>query len=110
MKYTSVNGYLIPNLTAAEQPKLGRYGRMRREYLRQNAPLLFEQMLAEGTLYQNLYETEKSVRVAVEQTLSDLLAKNPAPNRQTNPLGWTQHMNSLKAQAEELALPMLYEL
>ena len=32
------------------------------------------------------------------------------PDRKTNPLGWTQMANSLKKQAEETILSMLYEV
>ena len=46
----------------------------------------------------------------VDKTLRELMQKTPMPNRKTNPLGWTQLCNSLKQQAEEAVLPMLYEI
>ena len=36
--------------------------------------------------------------------MTDLLAKNPAPDKVTQQLEWVTHMNSLKAQAEEIIL------
>ena len=42
--------------------------------------------------------------------MTDLLAKNPAPDKATQQLEWVAHMNSLKAQAEEIILQeLIYE-
>ena len=42
--------------------------------------------------------------------MTDLLAKNPAPDKATQQLEWVAHMNSLKAQAEEIILKeLVYE-
>lgn len=34
--------------------------------------------------------------------MTELLEKNPAPDKETQQLAWVQHVNSLKAQAEEI--------
>ena len=34
--------------------------------------------------------------------MDGLLRTNPAPDKAADQLGWVQHMNSLKAQAEEI--------
>lgn len=39
--------------------------------------------------------------------MADLLAQNPAPDKATQQLAWVAHMNSLKAQAEEIILQEL---
>lgn len=42
--------------------------------------------------------------------MKELLAKNPAPDKATQQLSWVAHMNSLKAQAEEIDLwELIYE-
>ena len=42
--------------------------------------------------------------------MADLLLKNPAPDKTTQQLAWVSHMNSLKAQAEEIILrELIYE-
>ena len=112
MEYTNMNGYLIPNLTTGRQPsqKIGKYGSLRREFLRENAPVTFDEMTMSGTLYPHLLEIDRMVREQISNTMESLLKKNPAPNRKSDPLGWTQHMNSLQLEAEELASPMLYAL
>ena len=37
-----------------------------------------------------------------EQMMADLLAKNPAPDKEKNQMAWVQHMNSLQEQVEEV--------
>lgn len=36
--------------------------------------------------------------------MRELLHRNPAPDKTQDSLTWVQHMNSLKAQAEEIVL------
>ena len=40
----------------------------------------------------------------MRQTMQELLKQNPAPNKERHQMEWVQHMNSLKAQAEELVM------
>ena len=108
LNYTKIGDYQLPNLTLS-QPKtpLGKYGRMRRNYLKQYRPVLYNSMLLNGTLYPHLMELEQTAENRMQQTMAQLLKQNPAPDREQNQLAWVQHMNSLKAQAEELVLTEL---
>ena len=112
MMYTNVKGYQIPNLSLpkAKKTNLNRYGRMRLDYLEQNEPNLCDQMMLEGTLYPHLVEMDNAVHRQIEQTMQTLMQQSTAPNRQTDPMGWTQWMNALQAQAEELAMQQIYSL
>ena len=105
LSYTQTGDYLLPNLTL-HQPKtpLGKYSRMRLSFLRQQHPALYNTMLLNGSLYPTLSELEQTAVAMKEQMMTELLAKNPAPDKEQNQMGWVQHMNSLKAQAEELVL------
>ena len=105
MMYTNVKGYQIPNLSLpkAKKTNLNRYGRMRLDYLEQNEPNL-------GTLLPSCRKMGLDAQQMVDKTLRDLMQKAQMPDRKTNPLGWAQMCNSLKQQAEEMILPMLYEV
>ena len=104
LNYTKIGDYQLPNLTLS-QPKtpLGKYGRMRRNYLKQYRPVLYNSMLLNGTLYPHLMELESRM----QQMMAELLKQNPATDKAQNQLMWVQHMNSLKAQAEELVMTEL---
>ena len=105
LSYTQTGDYLLPNLTL-HQPKtpLGKYGRLRRTYLRNHRPVLYNTMLLSGSLYPHLMEVEQTAESRMRQMMTELLAKSPAPDKEQNQMAWVQHMNSLKAQAEELVL------
>ena len=108
LSYTQTGDYLLPNLTL-HQPKtpLGKYGRMRLSFLRQQHPALYNTMLLNGSLYPHLMEVEQTAESRMQQTMEQLLKQDPAPDKAQNQLMWVQHMNSLKAQAEELVLTEL---
>ena len=57
LSYTQTGDYLLPNLTL-HQPKtpLGKYGRLRRTYLKEHRPVLYNSMLLNGSLYPHLME------------------------------------------------------
>ena len=105
LSYTQTRDYLLPNLTL-HQPKtpLGKYSRMRLSFLRQQHPALYNTMLLNGSLYPHLMEVEQTAESRMQQTMAQLLKQNPAPDKEQNQMAWVQHMNSLRAQAEELVL------
>ena len=108
LSYTQTGDYLLPNLTL-HQPKtpLGKYGRMRLSFLRQQHPALYNTMLLNGSLYPHLMEVEQTAESRMQQTMEQLLKQTPAPDKESRQMAWVQHMNSLKAQAEELVLTEL---
>ena len=103
LSYTQTGDYLLPNLTL-HQPKtpLGKYSRMRLSFLRQQHPALYNTMLLNGSLYPTLSELEQTAIAMKEQMMTELLAKNPAPDKEQNQMAWVQHMNSLQEQVEEV--------
>ena len=108
LNYTQTGDYLLPNLTLNQPRKpLGKYGRLRRTYLKEQRPVLYNTMLLSGSLYPHLMELEQNAAAMKEHLMTELLAKNPAPDKEKHQMQWVQHMNSLKAQAEELVLTEL---
>ena len=64
-------------------------------------------MILTGTLFPHLWEIDETAHRRVEQIMTELLEKNPAPDKSTQQLAWVQHMNMLKAQAEEIIVAEL---
>ncbi len=105
LSYTQTGDYLLPNLILNQPRKpLGKYSRMRLSFLRQQHPALYNTMLLNGSLYPHLMEVEQTAESRMQQTMAQLLKQNPAPDKEQNQMAWVQHMNSLRAQAEELVL------
>ena len=108
LNYTQTGDYLLPNLTLNQPRKpLGKYGRLRRTYLMNHRPVLYNTMLLNGSLYPHVMEVEQTAESRMQQTMEQLLKQDPAPDKAQNQLMWVQHMNSLKAQAEELVMTEL---
>ena len=89
MEYAMVNGYQIPKLTLDEppMPEIGKYGSLRRKFLQENAPMVFDEMLLEGTLYPHLLEMDNAVHRQIEQTMQTLMQQSAAPNPADRPDG-----------------------
>ena len=108
LSYTQTGDYLLPNLILNQPRKpLGKYGRLRRTYLMNHRPVLYNTMLLNGSLYPHLMEVEQTAESQMQQTMEQLLAQNPAPDKESRQMEWVQHMNSLRAQAEDLVLTEL---
>ena len=106
--YSTVGDYQLPNLTLHQPSKpLGKYGRMRRAYLMEHRPVLYHTMLLNGSLYPHLLELEQTAQSRMQQLINSLLKQNPAPDKESQQMGWVQHVNSLKAQVEEMILTEL---
>ena len=60
-----------------------------------------------NALYPDLWEVEQTAENRMQQLMKELLERNPAPDKEKNQMAWVQHMNSLKAQAEEMILTEL---
>ena len=109
LTYTQYGDYYIPDIRLAHMGihTLGKYGRMRRAFLEQNKPMLFNDMVLMETLFLHLWEVQQTCVKRMELLMEQLLANNPAPDKATQQLAWVAHMNSLKLQAEELVVSEL---
>ena len=110
--YTKCGDYYIPDIRLEHTgtQTLGKYGRMRRTFLEQNNPMLFNDMILSEMLFPHLWEVQQTCEKRMELLMDELLSKNPAPDKATQQLLWVSHMNSLKAQAEEIVLrELVYE-
>ena len=106
LTYHRKGDYLFPNLYIEqdETKPIGKYGMLRKTYLKEHRSGWYQSMLVTGELSKHLSEIDQTAQRRVEQIVVQLLAHNPAPDKETDPLGWTGHMNNLLAMAEEIVL------
>ena len=108
MTYTRNGDYLIPDLslTETEQKPLGKYGRLRKTYLKEHRPILWNKMILSETLYPHLREIDETANRRLEQMMPELIKSAGVTEslKASDPMKWVQTMNSLKAQAEEVIL------
>ena len=108
MTYTKNGDYLIPDLKLSETPEvsLGKYGRMRKKYLKEHRPILWNSMILSETLYPHLLEIEQAAQNRLEQMMPELAQAAGATEelKASDPMKWVGLMNNCKAQAEEIIL------
>lgn len=112
LTYTKSGDYLIPDLTLGETPEakpLGKYGRMRREYLKEHRPVLWNTLLLSGKLFPHLREIDETANRRLEQMMPELMKSAGVTEelKARDQMKWVGLMNSLKAQAEEIILSEL---
>ncbi len=108
LTYTQNGDYLIPDLTLTEQEAkpLGKYGRMRKKYLQEHRPVLWNQMILSETLFPHLREIEETANRRLEQMMPGLMKSAGVTEdlKARDPMTWVGLMNNCKTQAEEVIL------
>ena len=111
LTYTRNGDYLIPDLSLTEQPQrpLGKYGRMRKAYLKEHRPILYNHLLMSEKLYPHLLEIDETAQSRLEQMMPQLTAVAGATEelKARDPMRWVGLMNTCKAQAEEILMAEL---
>ena len=109
LTYTSVGEYSLPNLKLSGTEKIGKYGRMRRKYLKTHRPILYNRLLLSEKLYGHLSEIDRTAQERAERMINELMKQNGVTEKMKaeNPMLWVQMMNNMKAQAEEVILTEL---
>ena len=85
--YVQVGEYQLPRLTLPqtdEAEPLGKYGRMRLAYLKNQRPVLYNQMLLNGTLWPHLQEVQKTACACLERTVAGLLDNQPCAGQRAH--------------------------
>ena len=106
--YTKVGDYLLPNLTIdeSEQQPIGKYGRMRKRYLKEHRPVLYTNLLLSGDLFQHLEEIEKTCEERMELLTSQMAKQEGVTEalKAADQMEWVRKMNSIRNRAEEIVL------
>ena len=111
LTYIQNGDYLIPDLRLSEQPMkpLSKYGRMRKAYLKQQRPILYNQLLMTEKLYPHLREIDETANRRLAQMMPQLAEAAGVTEelKARDPMAWVGLMNTCKAQAEEILMAEL---
>lgn len=101
--YTQIGDYLLPDLGIGDESGItfGKYGMLRKRYLRTHKPGLYSRLLLTGNLIGHLAKIDALARTYVEEYMRAYLKAHPAPDKATSQMEWVGHMNSVKLCAEE---------
>lgn len=111
LTYTRSGDYWIPNLSLSQQETqpLGKYGRLRKTYLQENRPVLWNSLILSEKLYPHLREIDETANRRLERMMPELMQSAGVTEalKASDPMKWVGLMNSLKVQAEEVILTEL---
>ena len=106
-----MNDYEIPaiGLSEAATENLGKYGRMRKQYLQAHKQELYNSLLLSGTLHTHLLEIDQTARKRLELMMPEMAKAAGATEdlKAHDPMRWAGLMNTCKAQIEEIILSEL---
>ena len=108
--YTQAGDYLIPDITCKLDEQLewiGRYGLLRRDYLKNQRNSRYQVMLMQGTLGEYLLEVDKAAREREEVIIRQLDEKESLPDKEEDLMAWVRAVNQHKSIAEEIVLKEL---
>ena len=97
LTYTKQGDYLIPNVQIKLVGPIGKYGMMRKAFLKLHNPMMYEDMVLSETLYPHLKEIDETANKRVELLMQQYQEQNPAPDKKTEQMKWVQYMNTIKA-------------
>ena len=109
--YRQVGDYFIPNITLPDdgEYQIGKYGRMRRSYLKEYRKILYNNYVLEGTLFKHLAEIDQACNESIENIISAMAKQEGVTEalKATNQMEWVRYMNSIRNRAEEIILTEL---
>ena len=109
--YTLHGDYYFPDLELPGVPPqaIGRYGRMRLNYLQEHRPGLYTRLILSGTLYEHLAEIDQTSRRRMEQIISQIAQTEGVDEelKAKDQLAWIGRMNSIRQRADEIILAEL---
>ena len=102
--------YFIPDLELPQESRpIGRWGRMRREYLREHKPIQYNCLLLSGKLWTYLADLNEQAQDRLEQMIDQMKAAEGVTEglKVADPMAWVGAMNNIRNGAEEIILQEL---
>ena len=112
MSYTLHGDYYLPDLVLREEePTYGKYGMLRKQFLKEHRSARYQYMLLTGKLNEHLNQIDQKVREQVETLMEQMIEKQGVTEelKAQDQMEWVRLMNNIKASAEEIVLKnMIY--
>ena len=109
--YVKVGDYLLPDLMIDEneQCHLGKYGRLRKRYLKEHSRVMYTNLLVSGKLELHLAEINEACEERMELLTSQMAKREGVTEalKAADQMEWVRRMNSIQNRAEEIVLSEL---
>lgn len=107
MSYTLHGDYYLPDLVLREEePTYGKYGMLRKQFLKEYRPIRYQNLLLSGKLTAHLNQIDQEVTEQVEVLMKQMAEKQGVNEnlKRQNQMKWVRLMNNIKVSAEEIVL------
>ena len=107
LSYTMHGDYYLPDLVVnEEEPTYGKYGMLRKQFLKMHRPARYQYLLMTGELTAHLNRVDQETREQVETLVKQMVGKQGVNEnlKRQDQMRWVGLMNSIKACAEEIVL------
>ena len=112
MGYTLHGDYYLPDLVLREEePIYGKYGMLRKQFLKEHRSAGYQYLLLTGKLNEHLNQIDQEAREQVETLMEQMTEKQGVTEelKAQDQMEWVRLMNNIKASAEEIVLKnMIY--
>ncbi len=103
--YILAGDYYIPDLKLPEENRpIGRYGRLHREYLKQEHPARYSSLILTGKLWTYLADLNEQAEKRLDLIIEQMKAAEGVTEelKARNQLEWVGRMNNIRNRAEEI--------
>ena len=103
--YILIGDYYIPDLKLPEENRpIGRYGRLHREYLKQEHPARYSSLILTGKLWTYLADLNEQAEERLDLIIEQMKAAEKVTEelKARNQLEWVGRMNNIRSRAEEI--------
>ena len=109
LTYRIEGDYLLPNMTVPEAPKIGKYGTLRRNFLKEHKDPIYTGMLLSGKLNSHLEEIDRKADEMMERLTTQMAQSEGVTEslKATDQMKWVGMMNNIRQRAEETVMAEL---
>ena len=100
-------GYLMKSLLLnEEEPKNGKYGMLRKQFLKEHRSAKYQYLLLTGKLTEHLNQIDQEARKQVEILMEQMVKKQGATEelKAQDQMKWVRLMINIKSSAEEIVV------
>ena len=104
LDYKLVGDYYIPCLKAPEAPKVGRFGMMYHDYLRNHKKVTYSGLMLSGKLKEHIEDIDRQAEAMFSQLVEQMKQTEGVTEqlKVTDQMEWVRQMNSIRNRAEEI--------
>ena len=107
IEYVLAGDYYIPDLKLPDEERtIGKYGRMHRDYLKEQNSMRFNNLVLEGQLWTYLADLNEQAQNRLQLIISQMQEAESVTEelKAKDQMAWVRAMNSIQNRAEEIIL------